>query len=328
MNMHSLLILWPALLLAVPALAQVPGATRQVDQSDQRRRAEESARTVAAGEAAPELYSGEAADLGPQTVLGVARPRHHFAASADVQYYYTDNFFLNESPFRQETTVLLSTVDVALAPTPYPLGGGRFAPRIGVRHQWYNFGLETDRPFDFYDFRAQSVYGEGRFRFADHWIAEAGVEALRLVNHNTGDEFYKEIAPRWGIAWRYPLCRAATFEAGYRGIYRITEEPFTPDNYQDRLDTIGHAALSITLGERFVAQPFYRFQHTHYSERFFGDNRDGQLHTFGLGLFCFLSDSCSLRGFFGYDLAEFRSPFLPDYRNLTAGGGVNLTLRF
>jgi hypothetical protein len=329
MKAYPLLMLLVLLAVAGSAAAQVPGAVQQVDQSEQRRRAEASARAAVSGDTAPELYAGESADLGPQQVIGVARRRQLIEASADAQYYYTDNFFLTEEPFTESTTVLLSTVDVALAPTPYPLGDGWFAPRIGFRHQWYNFGLETDQPFDVFDFRAQTLYGEGRFRLAEHWTVEAGVDAQRLLHHDTGDEFYRELAPRWGLTWRRPVCRAVVFEAGYRGLYRITQtDGAFPDDLNDRLDTFAYASLAITCGERFVAQPYYRYQYTRYDENPPGLNRDGQIHSLGLGCYYFLSEWCSVRGFIHYDNAEFRGSLLPDYRNFNAGGGVNLTLRF
>jgi hypothetical protein len=329
MNAHSLTILLAALAAALPASAQVPGATRQVDEAEQRRRAEAAARAAAAGTDAPELYAGEAADLGPQKVFGLAPSRHHFEVSADVQFYHTDNFFLAEEPIEESTTVLLSTLDVALAPAAYPLGCGTFAPRVGLRHQWYNFGLETDQPFDVFDFRAQTIYAEGRFHFARGWRVEAGFDAQRLLNHNSGDVFYEELAPRWGLSWRHALCRSATVEAAYRGIYRITRSDVTfPEDANDRLDSIVQVSLAVTPCSRVVVQPYYRFQHTHYWDELFGFNRDGQLHSAGLGIYYYFADWCSLRGFFQYDLAEFRDPFTPDYRNFNGGGGVNLTLRF
>jgi len=73
--------------------------------------------------ARPNCTPDETSDVGPQTVLKT-KPRHHlFEAMADVQYMYTDNMFLTEN-HHQKADLLVSTVEFALAPTPYDFAGG------------------------------------------------------------------------------------------------------------------------------------------------------------------------------------------------------------
>src|SRR6266852_4534359 len=157
------------------AAAQVPGALDQVDSAQQRRKAEQSAHSsMKEGEAAAELFPGESSDLGPQSVLRMKARKTWFEALADVQYFYTDNMFLTEHN-KQEAGVLVSTAQIALAPTPYELGPGRFSPRLGYRHQWFDFGLDGAK-FDGstfrlnqFDFNAQTIFTDGQWA-RGNWI--------------------------------------------------------------------------------------------------------------------------------------------------------------
>src|ERR1043166_1867342 len=123
--------------------AQVPGAIQQVDSLQQRRQIEQASRGYESAESAPELYPGESSDVGPQSIVKLKARKTHFEALADVQYFHTDNMFLTRHD-QQEADVLVSTVQFALAPTAYDLGGSKFAPRIGYRHEWFNFGPGSD----------------------------------------------------------------------------------------------------------------------------------------------------------------------------------------
>ena len=128
MNMRFPFLLAVLGVAAVTALAQTPGAVNQVESVEQRQRFDQSARQqFDNGDSVPALYPGEESDVGPQTVV-VARPRKTlFEAVADEQYFYTDNVFLQNSR-KLATTVLVSTIQLALAPSPYEIGGGQFAP--------------------------------------------------------------------------------------------------------------------------------------------------------------------------------------------------------
>src|ERR1017187_1841412 len=57
-----------------PVRAQVSGAIQQTDAAQQRRQLEQTAKPYTDGESAPELYSGESSDVGPQSVLRI-KPR-------------------------------------------------------------------------------------------------------------------------------------------------------------------------------------------------------------------------------------------------------------
>src|ERR1043165_7231612 len=139
--------------LAHRAAAQ--GAVRQTESVDQRRQLEDGAKKYSSGESAPELYPGETTDVGPQTILQMKRRKTYFEGVADVQYFRTDNMFLAHD-HKDSADALVSTVQIALAPTAYDLGGGAFAPRIGYRHQWFNFGLISNKRIQAFDFETSS----------------------------------------------------------------------------------------------------------------------------------------------------------------------------
>jgi len=328
MNLSAVLA---TLLLTVAAttLAQVPGAVDTVDKAQQRRKADATAQSTQATASAPELFPGELDDLGPQALLQVKPRKTHFEAVADVQYLWTDNVLQTEQ-FKEDTTVLVSTVQFALAPDPYQLGCGEFSPRLGVRYQWYNYGLETDRPFDLLDFNARTIFVDGQFRLKCDVVLEAGLEATQLLDTDNHDDFYSELAPRWGIAWQPELCAAARLSVGYTGVYHASETPFLFfTDMNDRLDHIMHASLVIQCCRNFVAQPYYRFKATQYRENpSTGEGLSENLHSVGIGLHYFFTRWCSVRAFVNYDLQESDDLLVPNYRQLDAGGGLNFTLRF
>jgi len=312
--------------------AQLAAAIDQVDTVQQRRQMDESMKTLTGDESAPELYPNESSDVGPQSVLKIKLRPTHFEAQADVQYFHTDNMFLVENN-EQDADVLVSTVQFALAPTPYELGNGFFAPRLGYRHQWFNFGLSgkeldgTGIDLDEFDFNAQTVFIDGRWS-RGNWILEAGVDYTRLMDSSDYEDFYEEIVPRWGVQRLFPLCENSVLSLGYAGDYRFTDidQPFLPSGLYDRTDHSVFAAVSHTLCPYAVVQPFYRFKYTHFTDDVV--DRDDMLHTFGLALHCPITRQVTLRAFAGYDLLESDDPSMPDYRKFDVGGGVNLTVRF
>jgi hypothetical protein len=317
-----------------PASAQLPGAINQVDSAQQRRQMEESMKTLTDGDNAPEFYAGESSDVGPQSVLSIKPRRTHFEAQADVQYFYTDNMFLLENP-RQSAGVLLSTVQFALAPTAYEMGGGQFSPRLGYRHQWFDYGLgnatlDNTPSFELseFNFNAQTAFIDGRWS-RDNWIVQAGFDYTRLMDSSDYDDFYQEYVPRWGVQRLLPLSESSTLAVGYEGDYRFTDStslpPFLPSDMMDRMDHALFAACTVVLCEHAVVQPYYRFKYTHFTE---GGDRDDYLHSVGLGVYGFITRNITVRAYVNYDARNSSEDLVPEYRQFNAGGGVNVTVRF
>ncbi len=322
--------------------AQVPAAVQQVDTVQQRRHLEQTALAAESGEVAPEMFAGETSDVGPQSILKFKPRKTHFEAMADVQYFYTDNMFLaKDDP--QSADVLVSAVQFALAPIPYALGDGQFAPRLGYRQEWYNFGLASDKkvevydfataslrsaPLNEFDFTAQTIFAGGQWR-CGNWIVDAGFDFQRLMDTDHYDQFYREAVPRWGGQRLFPLGERSTLAIGYAGDYRFTDTDLPPpalgNDFNDRTDHSLLVTYSLMLCQEAVLQPYYRFQYTHFTA---DENRNDYLNSFGLALYCYFTPRISARAFVGYALMNTTSTRVPDYNQFDGGGGVNLTIRF
>jgi len=327
-------------LVVCQALAQNPGALQQMETVQQRERL---SRAVKSNESpAPELYPGEASDVGPQSILQYKARKTYVEAIADAQYFFTDNMFLNQHD-KQHADVLVSTAQFALAPTAYDLWGGEFAPRIGYKHQWYDFGLISDKQVtvvDFntltahdvklnaFDFNAQTIFTDARWAHAN-WIFMAGFDFTRLMDTGHYDQFYREYVPRWGVQRDFGLNEKMVVSLAYEGDYRFANTDLPPptlnSDFESRTDHSLIVSLTQNLCPHAIVQPYYRFKYTHFTQ---GENRDDYLNSFGLAVYCAITRQITLRGFVGYDILNTNSDLVPDYTRLDAGGGVNLTIRF
>jgi len=313
--------------------AQTPGAIEQVESVQQRRQLDSAANSQQEGENAPELFPGESSDVGPQSVLRFKPRKTWFEAFADVQYFYTDNMFLTENN-EQSSDVLVSSAQFALAPTPpAALGGGQLAPRLGYRHQWFDYGLaggtvnHSTFKLNEFDFNAQTAFAYGQWTHGN-WVVDAGFDFTRLMDTAKYDEFYKEYVPHWGVQRLFPLSAAGALALGYAGDYRFTDATvpfFVASDFNDRTDHSLFAAYIATLCKHAVVQPFYRFKYTHFTT---GADRSDYLNSFGVAVHYFFTPQISLRAFVNYDIRDSSNSAVPDYNKLDTGGGVNLLVKF
>jgi hypothetical protein len=336
------------LALALSAVrAQLPNASQQVDSVQQRRQLESN--LPADTNAVPELYDGETGDVGPQSVLQFKHRRTYIEATADEQYFFSDNLFLADHG-KHGADVLVSTVQAAFAPTPYDFAGGQLAPRIGYQHQWFNYGLigsdtvhiydPSKNPQTFYgspdmfDFNVSTIFSDVTWR-RQNWTFTLGGDYRRLLDSGNYDEFYHEFVPRWSVSREFSLCDAVGFSIGYEGDFRFTgatppasENPPTSPNYPDTFNDRTDQSLALIgdwqLCPHLILQPFYRLQFTHYTRI----NRDDWLNSFGVTLYCPVTKQISIRTFVGYDIENTDGYYVQNYQKLDAGAGLNLTLRF
>jgi len=323
------------------AFAQMPNASQQVENVQQRRSLEQAAQSLT-GTNVPALYESETSDVGPQSVLKMKPRRMWIQAFADEQYFYTDNMFLADHG-QQGADVLVSTVQAALAPTPFEFHGGQLAPRVGYQHRWFNYDLAgsgTVNVYDFntgtfntigldvFDFNASTVFGDVAWQ-RENWTFGLGANFLRLLDSGNYNEFYHEYVPRWFVRRDFPLTQTTAISLAYEGDYRATEtaSPMPvgyTGSFNDRSDHSLVLFGSWRLCSHAILQPVYRFEFTHYTRI----NRDDLLNSFGLTLYCPLTKNVTLRGFVGYDNLNTDGFYAQHYEQLSAGGGLNLTVNF
>ncbi|HEY2952848.1 MAG TPA: hypothetical protein VGK40_09705, partial [Verrucomicrobiae bacterium] len=233
MKTNSLrLLFWnTALMFAGTAgFGQVAGVLDQAETARQQREAEQLLRHLSGRDAAmPGLYPDEISDVGPQSVLRV-RPRPaYFDALVDSQLYYTDNMFFQESSQGRTVgaSVLVNTAQLSFTPPPLAAGKGNFWPRLGYRHQWYNYGLFGANGLrDRFDFDASTVFADGRYAW-NNWIFQAGADYTRLLGHQPKyldyDQFYSEYLPRVSVQRVWSWNERMAFLAGYQGSYHFSD---------------------------------------------------------------------------------------------------------
>ena len=330
-----------AWLPAAAVLAQNPQALQQADAVQRQRELAGAASPAFTTNTVPELYPGEAGDVGIQSVLPVRPWRPILEGTADVQYFYTDNA-LYTTRHLQGSDVLVSTIQATLTAPPAPLGAGFFTPRLGFQQQWYNYGLTAGGSFLAYDyatqsfvtrslgdldFSAQTVFLDGTWRW-QNWLLTAGVDYRRLLDFPGYDQFYREVVPRWGAQRLFALSPATGLSLSYGGDVRATDTSRTTPELDassgNRTDQSLLVAGSWQLCARARLQPYYRFEYSHYTSI----HRDDLLNSFGLGLDCPLGRQVSLRVYVACDNFHTDGTAVQSYESLSAGGGVNLTIVF
>ncbi len=302
---------------------------------------------ISTEEKVPEIIPGEHADMGPQFIVKQKKIRKWISAYVDSQYYYTSNAFLEEdAPMRHQATdcgLLVSTADFAVAPDPFEFDGDRFYPKVGFRHQWFNYGVGTttdpiERTFqglNSSDFDAQTIYTEGTYALGESWSFGTGFEFVRLLTHESSDgdfdqdyqEFYKEYAPKWSIERYFPINDSMFFSVRYDGKWRITDvDPAQPKRQiNDRDDHSLTFAYTQEVLPKVYIQPNFRFQ---YSDYIVNGDRNDYLYNLGATISWSITDWASVRTFATWEHRESDDPTVADYFKIDSGGGVTLSLRF
>ncbi|MFN7137706.1 MAG: hypothetical protein ACK4UN_00025 [Limisphaerales bacterium] len=313
--------------------AQTP-RVQQLEQFQRRQEITAPPMSLAPGQAVPELYPGESEDIGPQRILQLKPRRTYFEALVDSQFYWSDNVTL-AGDNEQDSTIFVNTIQAAFAPRGLTSRDRDIQPRIGVRGQWYNYGLTggNDRFLGSLDFHAQTLFAEVRYSLAQNLQLYVGTDLSRLVSQSDYDDpFYREVAPYLGFQWLKPIGENKAIGINYRGTYHFSETRsfFFPENVNDRTDHSVSLAYTHELMPRLVLQPYYRFQYTYYTE--FNERHD-YLHDLGLSLAYHFTNWANLRTFASYQIKDagrgsVRFANLPDYEKLDVGVGATLVFRF
>jgi hypothetical protein len=288
--------------------------------------------------AAPELFPGELEDVGPQYLLArrqeadgktAAEPGPHrwFEAFADWQFFYTNNALLTEKDHR-DTGVMVITLQAAINFPVVPLWGGQLATKAGYRHQWWMYSLDkSSSGLNNFDFSVATVFFAGRHSWDEKWVASFTIDYNRYLSHDDDySEFYVELAPAWALERNFQLDEKTLLTAGYYGSYHWTQtDPNPVEHINDRLDTSLGLTLTRELIPNLIAQAYYRFQLSHYTEN---SDRNDAYHSLGLAFVYNFNEWASVRTFLGYENRNSTDDLVADYNKFDAGGGLTFTARF
>ena len=310
----------------IPLFAQAPPAVQQLD-DNRRSREQQSLMSTEASLRAPELYAGEDEDVGPQRILKFKPTRTYVEAIADSQYYFTDNTFLTDRA-KTSTAIAVNTIQLALAPSPYELSSGAFAPVVGFRSQWYNYGLDgRSGNLDRLNFNAQTILGGAHYIFKQNWRASLTFDYTRLLNQHSYHEFYTEYVPAIGLQRSFPLNEKMAISAEWRTAYHISSvDPAPRRDINDRLDSSLTLSLNTLIIPKLVVSQYYQFTHYYYSRTAFGEDRNDFLNSIGLSLAYYFNPKISARLFAGADFKQSDDSRAQEYQKLDAG--INLTVNF
>ncbi len=299
-----------------------------------------------------DLYVGEEQDIGRQFIVKMKKRRRYFRAMADIQYFYTSNVFLQEEPVRgneaEDTGVLLSTIEFALAPDPYQVGEGKLYPELGYRHQWFNYGLDdTANQLNNLDFDQQTVFASITYNIWEDWYFKVGFDWNRLLGHEPPTDdyaaFYWDYVPSYGVEKRWMLSDTQMFTASYDGMYHLSHTdaptgiiallgPPQPTNVNDRMDHMITLTYTHVFMDRLLVQPFYRFMYTDYDYQTNvpdGPNRGDILNQFGMTASWVFNDHFSARTYINYDNRQSEDiNTVADYEKFDVGLGLSASVRF
>lgn len=303
--------------------SRVDSATQQVERTNLNRRFLEPAADVI-----PSLYKDESKDLGPQYMVKEAPPKQPWIeASFDYQYASSTNVNLLEKD-QSESSLMISTAQIALTPSPWELADGSFALKTGYRHQKFNYGVWTKNEHNLNDadFDVSSLFLQGRYMFHEKWVFATGLDYNRLLTAATGkyDEFYAEFVPSVSLERSFAIDNKSMVTASLGGNLHITRVDSPNTDHNDRVDEVLLLSYIRELTPAIAVQPFYRAQFTQYTR---GSRKD-ILQTVGLTVSYAFSQWASARVYTNYEARESGDGAVADYRKLDTGIGVSFQVRF
>jgi hypothetical protein len=305
------------------------------------------------GTNAPELYTGENEDIGPQYILRVNNQkvrRKLFEATLDSQVFYSDDANYAGHSGAIGSAVFVNTVQAAIAPDPFAFGPGKFGPAAGFSCQLYDYSSSAMHPLDFY---AETAFVNLRYFFGNNWQFTVGGNYTRLINEgnqiNRGHqiETYREWLPSVSLQRGIPINDHLAVIVGdvvdyhfthvqSAAISRIPPLPavFTRDDINDHLDESIFVSLNWQVTPHFVVQPFYRFQYSYYRFDALSSvppaqhDRSDWLNSVGLNVVYSFNSVASLRLFCSYNTKSSSDSVTPAYDEFNGGIGGTLDIKF
>jgi hypothetical protein len=283
---------------------------------------------LTAGTNAPELYSGENTDVGPQRILRLQPRWTWFDVLLDSQVFYTDNANYAQNPYVIGSSVFVNTAQVAFTPPALTLGPGKLAADGGFVSQWYNYG-NTSMSAE--DFDAQTVFMNGKYTL-QKWQFGLGANYTRLLSQHNYEETYTEWLPNLSAQRVVPLNDVMLVALSDQVDYHFTRVPSiagSPADINNRFDNNVMVTFSWQATHEFVIQPYYRFQYSLYEHNTaLTGNRSDYLHTVGIVAIYTFNRYTTLRVFFNYNALQSDDPLTPAYHEDDGGVGGSLDFKF
>jgi hypothetical protein len=329
-------------------------ATNAILQQTDRLKAEQSLKSEKAapeqGEAAPETYPGESADLGPQMLLKKKKRSPLFEANADTMVMWTSNALASPWGQARDTAIFAETASLSLAPQAIDLGPGKLSLRAGYRHVFWTYDLRNtasvnDVPLNFFNFQVSTAFVNARYNFLEKWNASMGLDYTRVMSARTDakwryqrlvgpmgfwQESYVDFTPNWSLDRSFSLGEKVGLTVGYNGAYHFSETD--RGNSLDKLDSGVSASLMILPTEKFLISPSVRFTHGLFTRtQSFSDpgqHRRTTLVSPGLTFMWMPNPRVSARAGLSADFFRSNDPDQPSYNKFDVSSGVSLTFKF
>jgi hypothetical protein len=156
------------------------------------------------------------------------------------------------------------------------------------------------------------------YPICDHLNAYGGFSASRLYLTGKENAFFKFFDTTFGL-WRgQQVCKPVWLYCGYQLDWR----PSSPSEFT-RVDNAGYVGANLALLRKLTLQLLYRLRVQEYLQA----NRTDIDHLLSAALVYAFNDYVSVRAITEYGDNESDVPGL-DYHVFSAGGGLNLSVRF
>lgn len=334
MNIHRTLPVLILILAGIFSAHAQPVSVQQFQNTQQSQQFPAPAAGFMRGTNAPELYEGEATDVGPQRILRLNPRPANFDVFFDSQVFYSDNANFAQGSAIIGSAVFVNTVQAAFTPPEFTLGPGRSSLAAGFIGQWYNYGNNRMTSFDFY---AQTFFASWRYALKD-WQFGLGLNYTRLLNQGDYSPTYTEYLPAFTAQRLFPIGDKLLFVVGNMVDYHFTDVPATgiasntvvgSTQLNDRFDDAVSVALSWQATSHLVLQPYSRFQYSYYRYNTLqNSDRNDYLYTFGVTLAYYFTKDISLRTFFNYNIKQSDDPYTPAYHEYNGGAGATVNFSF
>jgi hypothetical protein len=297
------LLIVVTLVLASGARSQEPGPAREQIET----------LTPAPESPAPEEQREESAaeptdKLGPIVVLRRAPQYRAFRVYSDTQFLHNSNVLLAPS-LPDQDEVFVETLGASFAPR---LVKG-LASTMYIRQQFVRYATLNN-----FDFDAQTA-GLSLQRPVRNWfILSGGFEASRYLLRETNRAFFKDFDLSLGIRRGQYLHERVFLYYGYQ----FNWMPTTPSDLS-RVDDAVFVGVNIALLRPLTLQLAYRLRELAYYQ----DARIDLDHSLNASLIYKFNDYVNARAYVSYASNDSDKTGF-EYRALTAGGGLGLSVLF